>query len=253
MYDFSIQKEMLLASSYLLKEKGLYEVSALGGGTALAAHYWDHRYSTDIDIFVHSNDDIATLLNPNKWNSTFKAMMNDLGYTGDYKINPIYTEFVIKDDFKMQFLSVIDKTDNPYNKIKLWGIDTQIESIEEIITKKIYFRADKGNARDLFDIALAIHKDPSILNKTLLQLNKINNLYDVIYSIKNNPLLKTEYLTEISLMNPHTEYNDIALNTIEYLETFLESYCGAVKIGMTLDNESCTEIEKYVYDEIIVS
>lgn len=44
MYDFNIQKNMLLAAHKFLKSKGILEVSALGGGTALSAYYWNHRY-----------------------------------------------------------------------------------------------------------------------------------------------------------------------------------------------------------------
>ena len=54
MYNFEVQKNMLHAANYLLGKKGILNVSALGGGTALSAYYWNHRYSTDIDIFVHS-------------------------------------------------------------------------------------------------------------------------------------------------------------------------------------------------------
>lgn len=46
MYDFSKQKEMYEATQLLLEENSIQEVSALGGGTALAAYYWNHRYST---------------------------------------------------------------------------------------------------------------------------------------------------------------------------------------------------------------
>ena len=67
MYDFDIQKNMLLAAYELLESKGILDVSALGGGTALSAHYWNHRYSTDIDIFVHSKSDITLMLRPKEW------------------------------------------------------------------------------------------------------------------------------------------------------------------------------------------
>ena len=53
MYDFTIQKQMLDVTLDLLKENNLLEVSTLGGGTALAAYYFNHRYSTDIDIFIY--------------------------------------------------------------------------------------------------------------------------------------------------------------------------------------------------------
>ncbi len=52
MYNFESQQKMLSVSLALLEEKGINNISAIGGGTGLAAYYWDHRYSTDIDIFI---------------------------------------------------------------------------------------------------------------------------------------------------------------------------------------------------------
>jgi len=250
MYDFTPQKQMMRAALYLLNKHNLADVSALGGGTALAAYYWNHRYSTDIDIFTHSKQDISLLFRPSKWDNKFKNMMHAIGYK-NYKMHPVYTEFVFEDDFKMQFLSVEDRTKNPYNKISLWDIDMLIESVEEIVAKKIYFRAHKGNARDLFDIAIAIHKDPAILDKLIIPLEKIEELLQTLSTIHTEKKLFDEYLYEINLMNPNPAYKDIADNTIEYLESFIESYIGAKKLGIVLETSELFEIEKYSYSNII--
>ena len=61
MYDFSKQKIMLEVTLELLKENSLLEISSLGGGTALAGYYWNHRYSTDIDIFIYGNENKTQL------------------------------------------------------------------------------------------------------------------------------------------------------------------------------------------------
>ena len=137
---------MLLAAHKLLKSKDLLKVAALGGGTALSAYYWNHRYSTDIDIFVHSKSDISLMLRPKEWSEDFLQMLKKLGYAGDCKVHPIYTEMLIRDSYKIQFFSVEDKTKNPYQIVDLWGEKIQIESVEEIIAKKIFYRAHKGNS-----------------------------------------------------------------------------------------------------------
>lgn len=54
-----------------------------------------------------------------------------------------------------QFFDVVKKSYIPYVKVSLWGHELLIDTVEEIIAKKIYYRADKGNSRDLFDIAIA--------------------------------------------------------------------------------------------------
>lgn len=250
MYDFKIQKEMMHTALILLKDKGLLNFSALGGGTALSAYYWNHRYSTDIDIFVHSKDDISSILRPSQWNQEFINGLEKLGYSGDVKIHPVYTEIVIKDDLKIQFFSVVDKTKNPYSIAKLWDKEFQIESIEEIIAKKIYYRAYKGNARDLYDIAVSLHKNPNILDMLNIPISKIKELQSTIFSIKEDNLLKKEYLYEIKLMKPSKDYLHLALETIDYLYEFIENYCGSYNMGIKLNEEEFIEIEKSIYSSL---
>ena len=248
MYDFSPQKEMMKAALYILEKHNIAGVSALGGGTALAAYYWDHRYSTDIDIFIHSKEDISLLLRPGGWDSKFRSLMKDLGYI-DSKIHPVYIEYHLRDNFKMQFLSTEDRTQTPYKKVTLWEMEIQIESVEEIIAKKIYYRAHKGNARDLFDIAVAIHKDPTILNKLHIPVEKIEELLYTLNLLLNDMDLAEEFHYEIELMNPNPKYSKLSLHCIKYLQSFIESYLGAKNLGIELDDSELVEIEKYSYND----
>ncbi len=251
MYNFEIQKNMLHVANYLLDKKEILSVSALGGGTALSAYYWNHRYSTDIDIFVHSKDDISMMLRPKEWDSVFLDKLNNLGYDDNCKVHPVYTEIVIKDDYKIQFFSVEDKTKNPYQIVDLWGEKIQIESIQEIIAKKIYYRAHKGNARDLFDIAIAIHKNPLIFSELQVPIEKFKELFETVLRIKENQALGKEYLWEIELMNPNENYSLLSVNTISYLFVFLENYCGAYDLGIKLAESEYILIEESAYSSIV--
>jgi len=251
MHDFNIQKDMLLAAHELLESKGILDVAALGGGTALSAYYWNHRYSTDIDIFVHCKSDITLMLRPQEWSVDFLHMLQELGYTGDCKVHPVYTEITIKDSYKIQFFSVEDKTRNPYQIVDLWGEKIQIESIEEIIAKKIFYRAHKGNTRDLFDIAIAIHKKPSLFSELLIPMEKFKELFETVSKIKQNNELQNEYIAEIKLMNPNEQYLSLAMNTIKYLFIFLESYCGTHDFNIELNLDEYNIIEEYSYQSIV--
>ena len=251
MYNFEIQKNMLHVANYLLDKKEILSVSALGGGTALSAYYWNHRYSTDIDIFVHSKDDISMMLRPKEWDSGFLDKLNNLGYNGNCKVHPVYTEIVIKDDYKIQFFSVEDKTQNPYKIVDLWGRKIQVESIPEIIAKKIYYRAHKGNARDLFDIAIAIHKNPLIFSELQVPIEKFKELFETVSRINENQELNREYISEIELMNPNENYSLLAVNTIAYLFVFLENYCGAYDLGIELAQSEYILIEESAYNSIV--
>lgn len=248
MYNFTTQRNMLDVTIELLKEKDLLDVSSLGGGTALAAYYWNHRYSTDIDIFIYSHKNNTNLLTPSKWSDNIKSKMQNIGYNGIFKHNNIYSEITLADDAKIQFFDVVKKSINPYNKTFLWDKELNIDSIEEIIAKKIHYRGDIGNTRDLFDIAVAFHKEPLILQKTLLKQDKINELYKTILNIYTSQELSTLYLHEINQMSPNIEYQTLAKNTIIYLKTILENICGAYALGYKLSDNEYVIIEKEAFD-----
>lgn len=250
MYNFSKQKAMLEATLLLLEENNLTDVTSLGGGTALASYYWNHRYSTDIDIFIYGEEDKKHLLKESTWSEEVKTTMESIGYKGNFRSHPIYSEIVIDEDCKIQFFDVVKKSYNPYQKVQLWGHELLIDTVEEIIAKKIYYRADKGNSRDLFDIAIAFHKEPDILTKTLLKKDKVITLFETVSNIYSNQELKDLYLEEIEQMNPNKEYKFLALNTIEYLYNLLENICGAYDIPHELSSEEYIEIESYVYNSL---
>ena len=250
MYDFSKQKAMLNATLLLLEENDLSNVSTLGGGTALAAYYWNHRYSTDIDIFIYDKIDKKHLLKDSTWSDKVKKSMKEIGYEGNFRSHPIYSEIIITDDCKIQFFDVIKKSKIAYKKANLWGHELLIDTVEEIIAKKIYYRADKGNSRDLFDIAIAFHKEPNILRKTTLKKEKVIALFETISNIINSSELKDLYLEEIKQMNPNKKYKFFAINTIEYLYDLLENICGAYNIQYELSSYEFIELENYVYKSL---
>lgn len=250
MYDFSKQKEMLSITLDLLKENNLLEISSLGGGTALASFYFNHRYSTDIDIFIYSKESKTNLLKPSNWSDEIKEKFQRIGFNGIFKHNNIYTEITINQDSKIQFFDVIKKSNIPFQKVNLWGNDLNIDSIEEIIAKKIFFRGAIGNSRDLFDIAIAINNDPTIFTKMLLKKEKIVALYKTVEQIYDNKELKELYLKEINEMNPNDRYDYLAQNTIIYLKNILENICASYQINYELLSEDYSLIENEIYKDL---
>ena len=250
MYDFSKQKIMLEVTLELLKENSLLEISSLGGGTALAGYYWNHRYSTDIDIFIYGNENKTHLLKPSNWSENIKSKMNYIGFTGNFRHNDIYTEIVIDKDSKIQFFDVVKKSKEPFCKANIWDKNIQIDTIEEIIAKKIYYRGDIGNSRDLFDIAIAVHEDPIIFSKMILKKEKIIALYKTLLNISNSEELKELYLHEIKQMNPNDKYDFLAKNTIIYLKDLLENVCASYDINYALSNNEYILIENEIYSNL---
>ena len=152
MYDFSKQKIMLEVTLELLKENSLLEISSLGGGTALAGYYWNHRQSTEIDIFIYGNENKTQLLKPSDWSENIKSKMDSIGFNGNFRHNNIYTEIVIDKDSKIQFFDVVKKSKEPFCKANLWDKDIQIDTIEEIIAMKIDVIQRGGRKKDYWDL-----------------------------------------------------------------------------------------------------
>ena len=250
MYDFFKQKEMLAVTLDLLSQNNLLEISSLGGGTALAAFYFNHRYSTDIDIFIYAKENKTHFLKPSNWNIEIIEKMKNIGFSGNFRHNDIYTEIVITQDSKIQFFDVIKKSKKPFQKLNLWGFELNIDSIEEIIAKKIYYRGNIGNSRDLFDMAIAIHNDPTIFTKMILKKEKIIALYKTVLNISNNFELKNLYFQEIQQRNPNKKYDFLAKHTIIYLKILLENICASYEINYQLSDDEYILIENEVYKSL---
>lgn len=220
MYDFSSQATMLGYAIDALKEVGVYEEASLGGGTALSAYYWNHRYSTDIDIFLTTSGSLPSL----------RVALQKMNISDDIRFPGNYLEILISETEKIQFFETRPRM--PENRIltSLWNFnDVYIEGIEEILVKKIYYRAHKGNTRDIFDIAVGFSKNSHFFEECLAKgglsqehLAVFKNILEQI--VGNNDLLKI-YHDEIALMEPAKEYQalsiDAPINLFKALGTLL--------------------------------
>ena len=143
----------------------------MGGGSVLAAR-WNHRVSTDIDLFVSRAS--MVLLTTDK-NLPYQGVLNQLQGIGEANLEPLSgflsgdiegtpfslaaSEFV-RDDRRV--LEVID------------GTFFQAATNEEILSGKLKGRLHRSGAqpsiapiRDLYDIVVAAHMDPGIVDRVL--------------------------------------------------------------------------------------
>ena len=115
---------------------------SLGGGTALALQI-DHRESKDIDIFVSGRP--LKLFAP--WaNPAAKGISKDFQWPG------FYLKFELPDG-EIDFLSSELLTSPGVSVYEFEGRQIQIETPEEILVKKIRYRASNFQPRDTFDLA----------------------------------------------------------------------------------------------------
>ncbi len=113
-----------------------------GGGTALSMYYFQHRLSFDIDLFVNDAQCLG-FFSPKLWidncshfdNTRYIDQHNHIGVTN-------------KDNIKIDVL--VDYASNEGyvdNSKKIFAFDIYIESLENIIAKKITFRKTDNKTR----------------------------------------------------------------------------------------------------------
>ena len=212
MYDFSKQARMLALAIDALKSIGIYEDASLGGGTALSAYYWEHRYSTDIDLFIDNSNTLNDI----------RTYFESLHVKYDIRFPGHYVEVHLSPNEKIQFFETSPRTKAPRICTNLWGFENvYIESVEEILAKKIRFRGDKGNTRDIFDIALGIVKNPFLIQEALecdaFSKEHINALKKALEAIAISQDLMQIYEMEIDFIDPAHQYKELALNAPKFL------------------------------------
>lgn len=125
----------------------------LGGGTVLMLRY-EHRQSKDIDIFV-PDPQYFGYVTPRLSDAAADISHDYVEAAGYVKL--------IRREGEIDFLAAPNLTKNPFEIWTLRGRAVRVETAAEIIAKKLWHRGDMATARDLFDLALVIEKDPDEL------------------------------------------------------------------------------------------
>lgn len=121
---------------------------ALGGGTAMMIQI-GHRESHDVDIFIQDPQFLG-FLNPEVQDFDFEIAPSEYGGDGSQ-----FMKFSFQDIGEIDFIVAPELTENPTNERDVEGIRTLLETVPEIIAKKICFRGASITPRDIFDIAAA--------------------------------------------------------------------------------------------------
>lgn len=114
-----------------------------------------HRQSEDIDIFLE-DPQLLSYLDPNLHDFEFEIMPSD--YQGD---GAHFLKLAFDRIGEVDFIVSAPLTEAPSTRRKVEGEDVDVETIAEIITKKVHFRGAHITPRDIFDIAAAGRSDPS--------------------------------------------------------------------------------------------
>lgn len=126
---------------------------SFGGGTVLMLRHM-HRYSKDIDIFIPDPQYLA-FLSP-RVNSTAELM------TGDYVEQANYIKLQFKEG-EIDFVVSGPLTENPTRQERMFDRDVLVETSTEIVAKKLWHRGANFKARDIFDLAMVVEREPDAL------------------------------------------------------------------------------------------
>ncbi len=119
-----------------------------GGGTALMLHM-DHRESHDVDFFV-SDPQYLPFLNPITQEYELPIPPSNYGLDGNSSL-----KIHFQDLGEIDFICCGHVSDDPYRIKGIRGRDVRVETIGEVICKKIWYRGKRLRPRDMFDIAVA--------------------------------------------------------------------------------------------------
>jgi len=186
-------------------------VLKFGGGTALSIYYFQHRLSFDIDLFL-TDQQYLSYFSPKHWiedtdNFDDRHYIDTHNHIGVVSANNIKVDILVDSSSKSL---LIDTSKD------IFSFDIRVESIEDILAKKIVFRKKDNKARDIFDIAVAISKDNSIIDN-LLSNEKITqeDLGIFLNALENINMKK--YQIAIELVEPIGEYIVLANEAPQFI------------------------------------
>jgi hypothetical protein len=136
---------------------GLPDV-VMGGGTVLMFRF-RHRLSKDIDFFLHDAQGL-TVLTP-RLNDATAAMVRD------YVEQANHVKLVLPDG-DIDFIVAGSVTGAPpAGTIDFAGYTFRLEATEEILAKKLLYRAELLKPRDVFDLAVVVELDRAAASRAL--------------------------------------------------------------------------------------
>jgi len=133
---------------------------SFGGGTAMMIQI-GHRESHDIDIFL-DDPQLLGFIDPSRSRLRFDVAPSD--YQGD---RLRFQKFAFENIGEIDFIVAGPLTRMPFQKRNVEGRAVQLETIQEIIAKKIYYRGAEAKPRDIFDIAAAARTQLELLVEAL--------------------------------------------------------------------------------------
>lgn len=151
---FSSRWEELFAQALLIVDQAggdrrAFDQWTFGGGTALMLQI-GHRDSDDIDFFI-SDPQWLPLLNPLAQGYILDLAPSDYETDGTRVLKLIFPEVG-----EIDFICCTPLTPHDSEQREVCGRMVAVELAAEIVTKKIFYRGERLQPRDMFDIAAVV-------------------------------------------------------------------------------------------------
>jgi len=183
-----------------------------GGATAMMLQI-DHRESHDVDIFL-SDPQLLPFLDPQKRDFKFDIAPSDFSGDGAKSL-----KLVFKDLGEIDFIVDHAKTTQPTITRLIEGEDVLLETLPEIITKKIVHRGKSIKPRDIFDIAAAGENQADVIIAELKPYKAA-----VMGAIEAIDRLNPDFVHKvISQLMIKEKFGDIAKQSIERTKKMLHA------------------------------
>lgn len=204
------QWDILLREAYNLidhvnRNHSIISSWTFGGGTAMMLQI-GHRESHDVDLFL-DDPQILPYLTAAVQEYDFK--IGTPSYNGD---GSGHLKIAFEGVGEIDFIVTGHMTAKYSTKKTILGRQIELETVPEIVAKKVRFRGSNIQPRDIFDIAAACHA--GFMTDIKLALSKIPEFRAIAYAklVKLNP----EYVDKIiSQLIVRPEYHEIAAKAVE--------------------------------------
>jgi len=164
-----------------------------------------HRESRDVDIFL-TDPQLLPFLNPQTNEFRFEIQPDAYECDGARSL-----KFVFRGIGEIDFIVAGAMTPSPTTQASVEGESVLLETIPEIITKKVYYRASNIAPRDIFDIAAAGEQHEDSLIEVLKGYR--DHVKQTLAAISElNPVFVDRAIAALSIKD---QYKDIAAKAIE--------------------------------------
>lgn len=204
-------KEAFKIIDHVNRDHDLLTSWTFGGGTAMMLQI-DHRESHDVDLFLNDPQLLPYVI------ASVSELDFDIGtptYNGD---GSGHLKIAFEGIGEIDFIVAGHMTD-PYAELtELLGRTVELETIPEIIAKKVRFRGASIQPRDIFDIAAA--SEAGYAAQISAALNEIPEYRDATTARLEK--LKPDYVNSlISQLMLKSEFEDTATNALKTTQELL--------------------------------